>query len=157
MDRVPSREDFVREHQIFWMLAKGQRDHPVSRVYLAIQAALAYGAESVDVGRLMGEMMAKGRETMDPSCERIGSGGLAYFSWLFEVELVSAGEADSHIYRFCRRHDGKPVLASLKTDVEPRSLHFQQDYDREKRRLETKRAILLAQHRRPPAPQPVER
>ncbi len=142
----------MREHQIFWMLAKGERDHPVGRVYLAVQAALAFGAATVDVGRMMGEMMARGRTAMDASCERLGGGGLAYFSWLFEVEFVATEDADRHVYRFCRRHDGKEVLATLRTADEPRSLHFRQDYERARRRLEKKRALLLAQPRRPPLP-----
>ena len=146
---APDREDAAREHQIFWMLAKGARDHPVGRVYLAIQAALAFGAATADVGRLMGEMMAKGRVGMDASCERLGGGGLAYFSWLFETELVAVGEDDCHVYRFRRRHDGKEVLATLRTAAEPRSLHFQQDYERERRRLAKKRALLMERLRRP--------
>ncbi len=132
------------------MLAKGERDHPVGRVYLAIQAALAFGVERIDVGRVMGEMMAKGRASMNPSSERLGGGGLAYFSWLFEVELAAVGDADGHTYRFRRRRDGKEVLATLRTADEPRSLHFQQDYERERRRLEKKRALVLTGFRRPP-------
>ncbi len=152
MDRAPQPEDFVREHQIFWMLVKGSRDHPVGRVYLAIQAALAYGCDQVNVGWLMGEMMAQGRKTMGSSCDRIGASGLAYFHWLYEVELTTAGPADVHDYRFRRRSDGKEILASLRTANDPRSLYFQQDYGRTKRKLEQKRAVLLAQgHRRPPA------
>ena len=76
----PGREDPVREHHVFWMLVKGSRDHPVGRVYLAIQAALAYGQASVNVGWLLGEMMAQGRKTMDASGEVIGAGGLGVFS-----------------------------------------------------------------------------
>ena len=69
----------MREHRIFWMLVKGSRDRPVGRVYLAIQAALAYDCETVNVGWLMGEMMARGRKTAGPDGESIGAGGLAYF------------------------------------------------------------------------------
>ncbi len=147
MARAPDREDLVREHQIFWMLVKGCRDHPVGRVYLAIQAAIAYGAERVDVGWLMGEMMAQGRKTMGPDCDSIGAGGLAYFHWLYEVELVEAGDTDYHEYRFRRRSDGKTVVARLKTGADPRSLHFQQAYDRERRKLEGKRAKFLVAYR----------
>ena len=151
MERPPSREDFVQEHHVFWRLVKAQADHPVGRVYLAIQAALAYGAETVDVGWLMGEIMAKGRTTMRPECDRIGAGGLAYFAWLYEVELVAMGHADTHEYRFRRRADGKEVRASLRTAAAPRSLHYQQDYERERRRLETQRARFLAEYRPRPA------
>ena len=139
--------DHAREHQIFWMLVKGSRDHPVGRVYLAIQAALAYGRETVDVGWLMGEMMAQGRRTADSSCDRIGANGLAYFHWLYEVELIAAGADDLHEYRFRRRADGKEVRAVLKTAADPRSLHFQQVYERERRRLEQKRAGFLTTYR----------
>ena len=149
MNPAPDREDFAREHQIFWMLVKGSRDHPVGRVYLAIQAALAHGSETVDVGWLMGEMMAQGRKTMDASCDGIGAGGLAYFHWLYEVELAGVGEADTHEYRFRRRSDGKEIVALLKTAANPRSLYFQQACERERRKLEKKRAGFLAGYRRP--------
>ncbi len=137
----------MREHQIFWMLVKGCRDHPVGRVYLAIQAALAYGAGRVDVDWLMGEMMAQGRKTTGPSCDNVGAGGLAYFHWLYEVKLIEAGSTDCHEYRFRRRSDAKEVLASLKTGADPRSLHFQQGYERERRKLEKKREKFLAGYR----------
>lgn len=142
------REDFAREHQIFWLLVKGSRDHPVGRVYLAIQAALAYGRATLDVGWLMGEMMAQGRKTTDSTDENIGPGGLAYFHWLYEVELAEAGATDQHGWLFRRRSDGKQVLATLRTGADPRSLHFQQAYARERRKLEEKRAKFLAGYRR---------
>ncbi len=144
MNPAPDREDFAREHQVFWMLVKGSRDHPVGRVYLAIQAALAYGRETVDVGWLMGEMMAQGRKTKDSSCDGIGAGGLAYFRWLYETELVEPGTADTHGYRFRRRSDGKEIVALLRTAADPRSLYFQQAYERERRKLEKKRGWFLA-------------
>ena len=147
MNHAPAREDFAREHQIFWMLVKGSRDHPVGRVYLAIQAALAYGCETVDVGWLMGAMMAQGRKTTDASCDGIGAGGLAYFHWLYEVELTEPGAVDVHGYRFRRRGDGKEIVALLKTAAEPRSLYYQQAYERERRKLEKKRAGFLAGYR----------
>ena len=144
----PSREDFATEHQIFWMLVnKAERRADVGRVYLAIQAAIAYGRESVDVGWLMGAMMAEGRATTDVSCDQIGTDGLAYFYWLYEIELTSAGDADYHHYRFRRRHDGAHVSAYLRTAHAPRSLQFQQGYDRQLRKLEKKRAGLLANYR----------
>ena len=146
---VPGREDFAREHQIFWMLVKGSRDHPVGRAYLAIQAALAYGCETVNVGWLMGEMMAQGRKTTGPDGENIGAGGLAYFHWLYEVELSVAGVADEHEYQFRRRADGKTILALLKTASDPRSLYFQQACERERRKLEKKREDFLASYRHP--------
>ena len=127
------------------MLAKkAHRRDDVCRVYLAIQAAIAHGCETVDVGRLMGAMMPEGQSSMTDDYDGIGAGGLAYFCWLFEIELVSAGESDCHDYRFRRRHDSAQVVASLKTAHAPRSLQFQQEYERELRKLKAKRAHLLA-------------
>ena len=126
------------------LVKKGRRRDEVGRVYLAIQAAIACGRDTVDAGWLMGAMMAEGRLSMAADGERIGAGGLAYFHWLFEVELVSADEADGHHYRFRRRHDGAQITVHLTTANAPRSLRFQQEYERERRRLETKRATLLA-------------
>ena len=139
-------EDFAaREHHVFWMLVKGCRDHPVGRVYLAIQAALAFGCERVDVGWLAGEMMARGqRGAGGDGGERLGAAGLAYFYWLYEVELVGVGEGEMHEYRFRRRRDGKEVVALLRTAGEPRSLYFQQAYERERRALEKRRGRFLA-------------
>ena len=135
----------VTEHHLFWMLVKkARRRDDVGRVYLAIQAAIALGRQTVDVGWLMDAMMAEGQSAMEGGCEPIGAGGLAYFHWLFEVELLSTGEADSHDYRFLRRHDGARIVAHLRTAHAPRSLQFQQQYERERRRLEEKRINFLA-------------
>ena len=89
----------LTEHQIFWMLVKKARKRDdVGRVYLAIQAAIAYGQETVDVSWLTSAMMAEGQDTMNASA--------------------------------------------------PRSLQFQQEYEREKRSLESRRAALLPNYRR---------
>ena len=143
-----SHEDFAPEHQIFWMLVKkAHKRDDVGRVYLAIQTAIAYGRETVDVGWLLGAMMAEGRLTMDTHCDEIGAGGLAYFYWLYEVELSASGDADYHHYRFRRRYDGAQVSAYLRTATAPRSLQFQQVYERERRKLEKKRESLLVNYR----------
>ena len=138
------QEEIVREHHVFWLLVKAGRDGAVARVYLAIQAALAYNAERVDAGWLMGETMARGRRTTGPAHEPIGAGGLAYFYWLYEVELVRAGEDDVHEYRFRRRHDGKEIVALLGTATNPLGLYFQQAYARQKRALEKRRQQFLS-------------
>ncbi len=143
-----TRETFAPEHQIFWMLAKkAHKRDDVGRVYLAIQAAIAYRHDAVDVGWLMGAMMAEGRTTMDAHCDALGAGGLAYFYWLYAIELTSPGNADCHHYRFRRRYDGAEVTAFLKTAHAPKSLQFQQVYERERRRLEKKRETLLTNYR----------
>ena len=141
------QDDPGREHHVFWMLVKGCRDRPVGRVYLAIQAALAFDRERVDVGWLTGEMMARGQREMGSACEPLGAAGLAYFYWLYEVELVEAGEGDSHEYRFRRRRDGKEIVARFRTAAEPRSLYFQQAYERERRALEKRREKFLTTYR----------
>ena len=144
-----SREDAATEHQIFWMLVKKARKRDdVGRVYLAVQAAIAYEQETVDVGWLTTAMMAEGQDATNADGDAIGARGLAYFCWLYEVELISVGETNCHQYRFHRRHDGAQVLALLKTANAPRSLQFQQEYEREKRYLESRRAALLPNYRR---------
>ena len=149
------QEDAVREHHVFWMLVKGCRDRPVGRVYLAIQAALAFDRGRVDVSRLMGEMMARGQRSMTSTGEAIGAAGLAYFHWLYEVELAEAGDAEVHSYRFRRRHDGKEIIALLATAANPLGLYFQQSYAREKRALDKRRQRFLAAAR--PRSSPPER
>ncbi len=145
MSTSSTSEDLAPEHQIFWMLVtKASRRDDVGRVYLAIQAALAYQHETVDVGWLMGAMMAEGRISNDDGCDRIGASGLAYFYWLYEVELSSVGEEDAHYYYFRRRSDGARITAYLKTASAPRSLQFQQEYERARRKLEKKRTALLS-------------
>ncbi len=146
---IPStRENFAPEHQIFWMLTKkAHKRDDVGRVYLAVQTAIAYRRETVDVGWLAGAMMADGRDAMDTRCDSLGASGLAYFYWLYEIELAAEGEADCHHYRFRRRYDGAQVTANLRTAPNPKSLQFQQTYEREKRRLEKKRETLLANYR----------
>lgn len=138
----------VLEHQIFWLLVKkGRRRDDVARVYLAIQAALAFEQEAVEVGPLLGALMPEGRRTNDGACEPIGAAGLAYFSWLFEVSLSEAGEADFHRYLFRRRADGAQILVHLRTAPFPKSLQFQQTYTRQQRDLTAKRAQFLATYR----------
>src|SRR5579875_2769002 len=116
-----TREDVGTEHQIFWMLVKkAHKRDDVGRVYLAIQAAMAYGQETVDVGWLTGAMMVEGQNDMGAAGSPIGADGLAYFDWLYEVELIAVGETDRHQYRFRRRHDGTQVLALLRTADAPK-------------------------------------
>ena len=143
------REDVLTEHQVFWMLVKKARKRDdVGRVYLAIQAAIAYGQKTVDVNWLTGAMMPEGQDTMHAGGNPIGATGLAYFHWLYEIELVAVGETDCHQYRFHRRYDGAEIVALLRTTNAPRSLQFQQEYERERRCLESKRATLLPNYRR---------
>ena len=149
-----TREGFAPEHQIFWMLVKkAHKRDDVGRVYLAIQTAMAYGHETVDVGWMMGAMMAEGRATGDAHCDELGPGGLAYFYWLYDVGLSSEGEADCHHYCFRRRYDGVQTTALLRTASHPRSLQFQQKYERERRQLEKKRETLLPSYRWHPTPE----
>ena len=151
-DRIAS----VLEHQIFWMLVKkGQRRDDVGRVYLAIQSALAHQCATVDVGSLVGALMPEGRRTNDAACDQIGADGLAYFHWLYKVELTSPGRSDHHHYLFCRRGDGARVSAYLRTAALPKSLQFQQTYERQKRELEAKRARCLATYRLSGSPAPL--
>ncbi len=150
MPTSPSPDDAVIEHQIFWMLVKkASRRDDVGRVYLAIQAALAHQRTSVDIGSLLGAMMPEGRDRMDAACDRLGADGLAYFHWLYEVELSSTGDADYHHYQFRRRADGAQITAYLRTAPDPRSLQFQQEYERQRRKLEKKRAEWLTTYRPP--------
>ena len=140
--------DPTREHHLFWMLVtKAHRRDDVARAYLAIQAALAYRQETVDVDWLTGAMMPAGRRSPDPASDPLGAGGLAYFHWLFEVELLTPGEADCHQYRFCRRNDHAQITVHLRTAPFPRSLQFQQEYERQRRKLETRRALFLTDYR----------
>lgn len=149
--QAPSPEEIVREHQIFWMLVKKAfRRDDVARVYLAIQSALAHGQPTVNVGQLTASLLPEGRTTLEPVCDRLGADGLAYFHWLFEVGLVTPGDADHHHYRFHRRHDGAATLAWLRTAPFPKSLQFQQEYERQRRKLEARRAELLAVYSRWP-------
>ena len=147
MAGVLTGEEFAAEHQIFWMLVKKSRKRDdVSRVYLAIQAAMAYEQKTVDVGWLAGVMRAEGQPTSPAAGDGIGADGLAYFYWLYEVELVAAGDLDGHHYRFRRRSNEAQIIALLRTAPAPRSLQFQQQYERERRRLESKREQLRANY-----------
>lgn len=137
------------EHQIFWMLVKkAARRDDVARAYLAVQAALAYRQETAEIGWLVGAMMPEGQAVSNPDGEAIGATGLAYFQWLYEVELLAAGDADQHQYRFTRRADGAQTVALLRTSAAPKSLQFRQGYDRQLRKLEAKRAVFLASFRK---------
>ena len=145
--------DPAREHHLFWLLVtKGRRRDDVARAYLAIQAALAYGQPTLDAAWLMGAMLAEGRRSPAPVAEPLGPEGLAYFYWLYEAELLSEGEADTHAYRFRRRSDDAQITVQLRTAPEPRSLQYQQRYERQRRALEEKRARLLAAN--PPRSRP---
>ena len=93
-------------------------------------------------------MMAAGQGTVNDSGGAIGAGGLAYFCWLYQVELVALGDEDRHQYRFRRRHDGAEILAWLRTANAPMSLQFQQEYERERRSLEKMRAMFVLNYQR---------
>ena len=150
MPLVPTPPDFdpAREHQIFWLLVtKGHRRDDVGRAYLAIQAALAYRQPTLDTAWLMGAMLAEGRRSPAAIAEPLGPEGLAYFHWFYDAKLLSAGDDDTHTYRFRRRADDAQLTIQLRTAANPHSLQYHQRYERQCRKLEAKRAKLLAELR----------
>ena len=145
--RKPDPGEWKIEHDIFHMLVRRYKRPDLNRVYLAIQSALAYQQTKLDVGWLMGQMVAEGRGTiLDRYCDPIGPEGLAFFHFLFQTELVEEGLTDYHTYRFTRRYDGATVLAYMKTASDPSGVRFKRDYHRQLSKLDRSRDHIVATH-----------
>lgn len=146
MDMDTRRDDWVPEHDIFHMLAKKFRRLDVEEVYLAIQAAIAFDRKEVNVGRVIGEILPAGRMTASTYCENIGASGLAFFFFLFRVELADEGPTNYHSYRFVRRYDRATVTASLKTACDPSGEDFRREYDLWLKKLDRARDRIIDAH-----------
>lgn len=140
-------EAFVQEHHVFWMLVKRHKRHDVGHVYLAIQAAIGLGMPYVNVGAMIGFMMPEERGMMGSYCPNIGSEGLAFFSWLYEFELVEKGGTDYHHYVFRRRYDGRSVTAYLKTTCDVGKPSAEAAFERMRSRLGKQREAIMVKHR----------
>ena len=143
---IDIRDEWIPEHSIFHMLAKKFRRRDVEEVYLAIQSAIAFDRKEVDVGSIAGKIIPEGRMTASPYCENIGASGLAFFFFLFHVELVEAGPTDYHRYRFVRRYDGAKTVAYMKTALDPAGPEFKAEYDRWFKKLDRARDRIIETH-----------
>jgi len=145
-NKIDIRDEWIPEHDIFHKLAKKFRRRDVEEVYLAIQSAIAFGRKEVDVGSIIGKIVPEGRMTASPFCENIGASGLAFFFFLFHVDLVEAGLTDYHFYRFVRRYDGAKTTAYLKTALHPNGDDFRSEYNQWFKKLDRARDRIIETH-----------
>ena len=138
-----SDKDYVIECDIFHILTKKHKREDLDGIYCAIQAAMAYDCRYVDVGSLVGKIMPRGRKTSGCYCSNIGPVGLAFFHFLFEIQLEKAGSTDYHNYIFTRRFFPKTIEAYMKTSRDPKSDAFQKAYNDQVTKLETERQKIL--------------
>lgn len=143
--KIDIREEWIPEHSIFHKLAKKFRRRDVEEVYLAVQSAIAFGCEKVNVGSIAGKILPEGRMTASPYCENIGASGLAFF-FLFHVDLVEEGMTDYHFYRFVRRYDGAKTTAYMKTAMDPSGPEFKAEYDQWLKKLDRARDRIIETH-----------
>lgn len=136
-------KNYVIECDIFHKLTKKHKREDIDGIYCAIQAAMAYNCEKVDVGALVGKIMPRERKTTDCYCSNIGAVGLAFFHFLFDVKLNEAGSTDYHEYIFTRKFFPKTVVAYMKTASNPSGDKFRAAYNKQVSLLEKERQKIL--------------
>ena len=137
-------QEWTIDYLIFSDLCKRYRRSDVEQVFVAIQAGLAFGARRVDVGPLLLELRPPGYPGLDAGYSpSIGTSGLAFFQWIYEIELAEEGPGLCHTYEIRRRHDQKRILAVLKTDKAPSGDAAKAAYDEQLRRLVKSRESVL--------------
>ncbi len=134
------------EFDLFHLLTKKYGRQDIEEIFLAIQSGMAFNAKRVDVGRVCGQMMAFKGRIMDTYCAPIGASGLAFFSFLFKVDLEREGGSDYHDYRFIRRHDGVMLIAKLKTATAPESPKFAACYNEMFQKLVRQREYFIKKY-----------
>lgn len=83
-------------------------------IYIAIQAALAFGIkEVIDFNNLADDIMPR-TDRVPQSGYAIEEDGLAALGILFDYECVERGDTNYHEYRFTRKSDGKSVVGTVK-------------------------------------------
>jgi hypothetical protein len=141
-------QEWAIEYLIFADLCKRYRRGDVERVYIAVQAGFAFGAQSVNIGTLLAKIRPPGYPGLDAGyAPAIGTSGLAFFNWIYDVELVEEGDGVRHTYQITRKHDHRTILAILKTDKDPAGESGMAAYDEQLRRLTKSRDSLLVTKR----------
>ncbi len=136
------------EFAIFFDLCKRYRRDDVEQVYIAIQAAISYGAKLVDVGPKLGQIRPPGYRGLDDGYDPgIGVSGLAFFHWIYDTKILKEGGTDYHTYRFIRRHDQKQIQVTLKTTNEPSDPDALSEYEEQVAKLSKSRNSLLVTKR----------
>ena len=136
------------EYLIFSDLCKRYRRSDVEQVYVAIQAGFAFGVGCVDVGPLLLKLRPPGYPGLDAGYSpSIGTSGLAFFQWIYDIELAEEGSGICHSYQVTRRHDHKTILAVIKTDKDPSGDDAKAAYDEQLRRLTKSRDSVLVTKR----------
>ena len=143
-----SDQEWMIEFWMFFDLCKRGKRDDVEQVYIAIQASLAYQVKAVDVGPLLAKIRPPRYRGLDDGYDpAIGMSGLAYFNWIYDLELIDQGNTDYHTYLFRRKHDKRKVEVTLKTTLEPKSVRAKEDYEEQLRKLEKWREKLLVTKR----------
>lgn len=145
-EKPTNDKDYVIECDLFHTLTKKAKRDDVDGIFCAIQAAMAYNCEYVDVGYLVGQIMPPGRTTTDAYCSNIGPEGLAFFHFLYDIKLKKAGCSDYHEYEFTRKHLPKTLVAYIKTSCDPGSEAFKTAYEKQVEKLKTVRRKILAEN-----------
>jgi hypothetical protein len=143
-----SDQEWMIEFWMFFDLCKRHRRPDVEQVYLAVQSGLAYKVKRVNVGPLLSEIRPVGYRGLDDGFDPgIGMSGLAFFNWIYKIELEDEGHTDYHTYTFTRKHDNKKILLTLKTTNDPRSEFADRDYRQQLKKLEKSRNTLMVTKR----------
>lgn len=145
---MPIPPDVVRENAIFHALVSKHKAHAAFWTYIGVQSAiLAKCTDVVDFASWL-SALAPGHPDLaeNDSVPWLGASGLAYFQWLYDVDVADVGRTDYHTFKFTRKADGKSVLVVLKTTDAERGagLPGSSAYGELSRKLTIERDRLLA-------------
>jgi len=144
---MKSEDEWIIEFMVFEKLCKRYRRDDVVQVYTGIQSAIAFKAKRILMSQVLGKILpisSQGLGSIDPG---IGMSGLAFFNWIYEVELIQEGSTNYHEYLFRRRHDNAELTVDLKTTNDPNSHHSAEDYREQLTKLERSRDDIFVKYR----------
>jgi hypothetical protein len=145
---IRSDEEWAIEFLIFYELCRRYRRADIEHIYCAVQAGLAFGLKVVNVSELLWRIRPPGYHSLDRGYEPdIGAGGLAFFYWLYEINLLNQGGGDTHFYQFTRRHDKVSATVIVRTGDEPSSQIGKLEYERQFAKLQRSREAILVNSR----------
>lgn len=141
-------QEWAIEYLILGDLCKRYRRSDIEHVYIAVQAGFAFGVDCVNVGPLLAKIRPPGYPGLDAGyAPAIGTSGLAFFNWVYNIELAEEGSGICHTYQITRKHDRRTILGNIKTDTDPASDSAKSAYDEQLRRLTKSRESLLVTKR----------
>ncbi len=138
---MPNKE-FIIEHLIFHKLLRKYRRQDLQHLYLAVQSALYFDRQAIDVGDYLCCVLPEGYSYAGAYSQPYSGRCLPFFSYLFHIDVPEGADNYTRVY-FTRRYDQAKLEVQLKID----SLAISKYYAETKMKLDKAREAMLVEYR----------